>query len=224
LTAINISQEGWSRRWRAMQGGERPHGPGRGSRGRGRGRGRGPGGFGPPGFGGFGPFPGGGPGPRRGRARRGDVRAAALLLLAEEPRNGYAIMQELQARSGGVWRASPGSVYPALSQLEDEGLIRAEESGGRREFRLTEEGRAHVEAHRDELGSPWDAVNEGVNDAHHAFMEVGRELGLASLQVLRIGTDAQLAEGRQILADARRGLYRILAEDAPEASSEPDET
>jgi DNA-binding PadR family transcriptional regulator len=217
LTAINASFGGWPHAWRAMQGGGRPHGPGHGSRG-----GRRRGGFGPPGFGGFGPFPGGGPGPRRGRARRGDVRAAALLLLAEEPRNGYAIMQEIQERSGGVWRASPGSVYPALSQLEDEGLIRAEESAGRRSYVLTDEGRAYVDEHRDELGSPWDAVNEGVNDAHHAFMQVGRELGLASLQVLRIGSDEQLAEARRILADARRGLYRILAEDAPEDDAEPE--
>src|SRR5277367_7015739 len=85
-------------------------------------------------FGGFGP----GRGPRgRGRkARRGDIRTAALLLLAEEPRNGYQIMQEVQERSGGVWSPSPGSVYPALAQLEDEGLIRTEESEGRKLFAI----------------------------------------------------------------------------------------
>src|SRR5919199_474312 len=77
----------------------------------------------------------GGPGPRgRGprRARRGDIRSAILLLLAEEPRNGYGLMQEVEERSDGMWRPSPGSVYPALSQLEDEGLVRAAESGGPR--------------------------------------------------------------------------------------------
>ena len=58
------------------------------------------------------------------RVKRGDVRAAALALLAEEPPNGYQIIQEISERSGGVWRPSPGSVYPALQQLEDEGLIR----------------------------------------------------------------------------------------------------
>src|ERR1700756_1419759 len=88
-----------------------------------------------------------GPGPRgRGRkARRGDVRAAALLLLAEEPRNGYQIMQEIEQRSGGVWRPSPGSVYPALAQLEDEGLVGVEERDGRRTYVLTGAGRAYVE-------------------------------------------------------------------------------
>ena len=94
------------------------------------------GGFGGP-FGGFGP----GRGPRgRGRkARRGDIRTAALLLLNEEPRNGYQIMQEVEERSDGVWRPSPGSVYPALQQLEDEGLIRSEELEGRKLFALTDE-------------------------------------------------------------------------------------
>src|SRR5580693_5727276 len=76
---------------------------------------------------GRGPFGPGGPRGRGRRARRGDIRTAALLLLAEEPRNGYQIMQEVQERSGGVWSPSPGSVYPALQQLEDEGLIRTEE-------------------------------------------------------------------------------------------------
>src|SRR5688500_2490305 len=85
-------------------------------------------------------WPGGPPG-RGPRRRRGDVRAALLALLAEEPRNGYQLMQEIENRSEGVWRPSPGSVYPALQQLEDEGLIRSEESDGRKVFRLTEAGR-----------------------------------------------------------------------------------
>src|SRR5947209_18439327 len=88
----------------------------------------------------------GGPGPRGRRARRGDIRSAILLLLDEEPRNGYGLMQEIEERSGGIWRPSPGSVYPALSQLEDEGLVRVVEDGGRKSFTLTDEGKEHVEA------------------------------------------------------------------------------
>src|SRR6202035_4023050 len=101
---------------------------------------------GPFGFGRGGGPGGGGPRGRGRRARRGDIRTASLLLLAEEPRNGYQIMQEVQERSDGVWRPSPGSVYPALQQLEDEGLIRSSESGGGtgKVFELTEAGRAHV--------------------------------------------------------------------------------
>src|SRR5438034_9290540 len=89
----------------------------------------------------------GGPGgfPRGPRARRGDVRAAALILLAEEPRNGYQLMQEIEQRSGGVWRPSPGSVCPALAQLEDEGLVRVEERDDRRTYVLTDAGRAHLD-------------------------------------------------------------------------------
>ena len=93
------------------------------------------------------------------RAKRGDVRAAALALLAEQPMNGYQIIQEIGERSGGVWRPSPGSIYPALQQLEDEGLIRAEAGeGGRRAFQLTDEGRAYAAAHSAELTAPWDVV------------------------------------------------------------------
>src|ERR1700691_3481983 len=112
--------------------------------------------FGPGPFGfGRGGGPGGGGRGRGRRARRGDIRTAALLLLAEEPRNGYQIMQEVQERSGGVWSPSPGSVYPALQQLEGEGLIRSEEIDGRKLLRLTPEGLARVEERDPERPAPW---------------------------------------------------------------------
>ena len=89
---------------------------------------------------------------RRGRRiRRGDVRAAILLLVEEEPRNGYQIMQELESRSGGVWRPSPGSVYPALQLLADEGLLKSEARDGGNVFELTDAGKAHVEENRERL-------------------------------------------------------------------------
>src|SRR3954454_20569158 len=116
--------------------------------------------------------PGAGPkGPRgRGRkARRGDIRTAALLLLAEEPRNGYQIMQEIEERSDGVWRPSPGSVYPALAQLEDEGLIRSEEFDGRKLFALTDEGRAHVQERGADKPAPWEQMSGDVSDEAHAL-------------------------------------------------------
>src|SRR5438876_10511677 len=108
-------------------------------------------------FGGH-PFGGWGRGPRgRGRkARRGDARTAALLLLAEEPRNGYQIMQEIEERSEGLWRPSPGSVYPALQQLEDEGLIRSEQIDERKVFVITEEGRALLQQRDSEAAAPWE--------------------------------------------------------------------
>ena len=96
-----------------------------------------------PGHGGPGPH---GRGPRGRRARRGDIRAAALLLLAEEPRNGYALMQEIEERSEGVWRPSPGSIYPALSQLEDEGLVEATPEGSGRVFALGDSVKVEVQS------------------------------------------------------------------------------
>src|SRR5215204_255206 len=172
------------------------------------------GGFGGPGFG----MPGG-PFGRRRRMRRGDVRAALLVLLAEEPRNGYGLMQEIERRSGGAWRPSPGSVYPALSQLEDEGLVRAEEAGGRKLFDLTDEGRAHVTEHADELGTPWDEVGGGetVGELRTLVFSVGA----AVMQVVQAGTEAQAAEAAKVLEETRRSLYRILAGDEPGGDDPP---
>ncbi len=153
---------------------------------------------------------------RRGpRARRGDVRAAILALLAEQPRNGYQIMQELEQRSRGVWRPSPGSVYPALQQLEDEGLVRAEETGGGRTFQLTERGQAYVQEHRDEVAAPWEAVSSAAGDDLVDVMGLARQVGMAAMQVAHAGSGPQVAEARKVLTEARRALYRILAEEDP---------
>jgi DNA-binding PadR family transcriptional regulator len=152
-----------------------------------------------------------GPGGRRSRARRGDVRAAILLLLEEEPRNGYQLMEEIENRSGGAWRPSPGSIYPALSQLEDEGLIRAEESAGRRSFELTEEGRAYVAENREALGRPWDAGGDLPSDFAELRTLVA-QLAMATMQVAQSGDERQVAETKKVLAEARKSLYRLLAE------------
>jgi DNA-binding PadR family transcriptional regulator len=158
-----------------------------------------------------------GPPPRwRGpKARRGDVRAAILAVLAEQPMNGYQIIQEIAERSEGVWRPSPGSVYPALQQLEDEGLVQSVERDGRRSFELTEAGRAHVEEHREELTAPWEAVAGTVTDELLELRELGMQLAMAFVQVAQAGSPAQIAEARRVLIDARRALYRILAESDP---------
>jgi DNA-binding PadR family transcriptional regulator len=172
-------------------------------------------GFGPPGMGGpgpGGPFRGGG---RGRRARRGDIRSAALLLLAEEPRNGYGLMQEIEERSGGVWRPSPGSVYPALAQLEDEGLIRQTEAGGRRAYELTDEGRTYVTENAEELGTPWEEIAAGENVGELRSLIPG--VAAAAMQVARAGSEAQVAEAAKALEETRRKLYRILAEEEPEA-------
>jgi DNA-binding PadR family transcriptional regulator len=145
--------------------------------------------------------------------RRGDVRAALLVLLDEEPRNGYGLMQEIERRSEGEWRPSPGSVYPALSQLEDEGLIRAEQEGSGRRFALTDEGRAHVEEHRSQLGEPWANLGGAEGGSNRDLRRAIGETAAAVMQVARAGSPAQTQQALTVLADARKALYRILAED-----------
>jgi len=175
-----------------------------------------------PGFGGpRGPRGFGGPGgPHRGgrhgrRARRGDIRQTILLLLAEEPRNGYGLMQEVEERSGGVWRPSPGSVYPALSQLEDEGLVTSTEHEGRKAFTLTDEGTAHVETNRERMGTPWETVGKGASSQLGELREASQALAMAAMQVAQTGSDEQLTAAKEIVDEARRGLYRLLAGDTP---------
>ena len=167
-------------------------------------------GFGP----GFGPWGYGGPpwrfrGPG-GRAGRGDVRSAVLFLLAERPMHGYQVIQELTERSGGMWQPSPGSVYPTLQQLEDESLVRSVESDGRRVFELTDAGRAEVQR-RAEEPRPWEAGADA--EPFAGIRDEGMSVGAAVMQVMRMGNPQQVARAREILAEARRSLYRLLAED-----------
>lgn len=165
--------------------------------------GHGPGGRGGAGF-----------GPHGHRRRmRGDVRSAVLALLDEEPRHGYAIMSELTERSGGLWRPSPGSVYPVLQQLQDEGLVSVEESEGRRVFSLTEAGRAHVADHREAIGRPWEMADSGSGRRLRSLGEGMATLGAAVHQVAQLADDAQAARALAVLDEARRAMYRILAGD-----------
>jgi DNA-binding PadR family transcriptional regulator len=199
-----------------------PGGPGRpgGPGGRGWGRFEGMPPFGPPGA----PFgPGDGPFGRHGfgrgmRARKGDVRAAILDLFAEEEDrawNGYQLIQEIPARTDGTWRPSAGSVYPALQQLEDEGLIAPQGTGRRRVFTLTDKGRGYAEAHADELRSSWDAAAGMTDDDAIEFRNLIRQVMMAVMEVRRAGSAEQVAQARAVLAQARKSLYLILAEDEP---------
>jgi DNA-binding PadR family transcriptional regulator len=181
------------------------------------------------GFGDFGPWMGGPRSARGPRVRRGNVRAAAIALLAEEPMNGYQIIQEIGERSGGVWRPSPGSIYPALQQMEDEGLIRAETGeGGRRAYLLTEEGRSYAAAHQEELRAPWNVLAGSVDSEAMELRRLFHQVAAAAVQVAQAGSTSQIEQAHRILADTRRRLYGILAaddDDAPqggEHAEEPD--
>ena len=208
-----------------------PGGPGRPGGPGGRGWGRDGGGmppFGPPG----GPFgPGDHPFGRHGfgrgmRARKGDVRGAILDLFGEEEGrawNGYQLIQEIPARTDGAWRPSAGSVYPALQLLEDEGLIAPQGAGRRRVYTLTDKGRGYVEAHADELRSSWDAAAGMTDDDAIEFRNLIRQVMMAVMEVRRAGSAEQVAQARAVLAQARKALYLILAEDEP-ATGTPAET
>ena len=174
-------------------------------------------GFGGPGFGGpGGPFGGG-----RGRKRRGDVRIALLMLLDEEPRNGYQLMQIIEERSGGRWRPSPGSVYPALSQLEDEGYVRTINQDSGRAFEITDTGRQQL-ADREDDTPPWEVGDSPRGQAFHDLRTKLFALGKASIQVVQVGNEEQWAKASEVLDEARRNLYRILA-DEPGEATEPAE-
>ncbi len=179
------------------------------------------GGFGGP-WGGW--WPGQPPGPSRAhKAGRGDVRAAILALLREGPRTGYQIMSEIEERSGGAWRPSPGAVYPALAQLADEGLIAGEESGGRRSFRLTEAGREYVEQNPDMARGAWEsAAQQEAWQLPGLFAEAAR-LGGGIMQMAHAGTPEQIRAAERLLEQTRRKLYQILAEDEDE-DDEQDES
>lgn len=169
---------------------------------------------GPP-HGGFPGFLGRGP-----RAARGDVRAGILALLAEEPMHGYQIMRELAERSGGIWRPSPGSIYPTLQLLQDEGLVSSSErEGGRRLFELTDAGREAATKGAGER-APWEAVADEGDAGGLELRDLLGQVAVAARQVLHAGEAPQIAQAKEILREARQRLYRTLADAGDEPRSE----
>jgi DNA-binding PadR family transcriptional regulator len=160
----------------------------------------------------------GGTATRGPRVRRGDVRTAILDVLAVEPMNGYQIIQQIAERSGGAWKPSPGSVYPTVQQLEDEGLVEGiAEPSGRRVLQLSEAGRQYVEEHPEELADTWRPFSGGEDQQEtHDLKPVIGQVMAAVWQVVVSGTRQQQAEAAEILADTRKRLYGLLADGDPE--------
>ncbi|WP_431074662.1 PadR family transcriptional regulator [Microbacterium phyllosphaerae] len=150
------------------------------------------------------------------RMAKGDVRTAVLSLLTEKPMHGYQIINEIADRSGGSWKPSAGSVYPTLQLLADEGLIEAEEQNGRKTYSLTEAGRAVASEHT-ETPAPWESQPKGEgshdNPRYSALPKAGVDLAAAAAAVGRSGSTEQVQQAVEILDDARRRLYSILAQD-----------
>jgi DNA-binding PadR family transcriptional regulator len=145
-----------------------------------------------------------------GRMRRGDVRPALLGMLVEEPMHGYQLIQALEERSGGHWRPSPGSVYPTLQLLEDQGLVTSEEVQGRRVYRLTDAGREEAQSLGD-AARPWETFAEEGDESIARVRQEGFALVAAARQVVMAGTPEQRAAAAEVLAGARKELYRLLA-------------
>jgi len=121
-------------------------------------------------------------------------------------------MQEVEERSGGVWSPSPGSVYPALAQLEDEGLIRSEESEGRKLFAITDAGTELLAERPADRPAPWDEASDSLSASAHELGKLMRETAYAFAQVMRTGSEPQIRSAREVLARTRKDLYRILAD------------
>jgi DNA-binding PadR family transcriptional regulator len=158
---------------------------------------------------GFGGGPGGGRGGRGGRMRRGDIRTAVLVVLSEQDGHGYEVIQALEAKTGGAWRPSPGSVYPTLQMLEDTGLAQSSERDGKRVYSITEAGRAEAQKRLDEAGGPPWADAERGGGLRGALMQ----LAAAARQVGVAGNEQQVGQAVAIVTDARKQLYRLLADD-----------
>ena len=148
-----------------------------------------------------------------GRRRRGDIRTAVLAALAESPAHGYEIIQRFEEKTAGAWRPSAGSIYPTLQLLEDEGLIRGEESDGKRRFTLTEEGEA-AQAERAGEQTPWDAVRAGAAPELIELRDSVHKLQHAVRQVFHAADGDQQKRVRELLDESRRQIYAILAEES----------
>jgi DNA-binding PadR family transcriptional regulator len=142
--------------------------------------------------------------------RRGEIRPLILAVLRQKPMHGYEVIQELESQSGGRWRPSAGSVYPTLQQLADEGLVTSTEVDGRRTYTLTEAGQKV--AAETGARSPW-TESESDSDDQPDVMRLAMQLAAAVVQVQKIGSPRARAEATKVLTDARKQMYRLLADD-----------
>jgi DNA-binding PadR family transcriptional regulator len=140
--------------------------------------------------------------------RRGHIRTAILISLREEPAHGYEVMRRLEEMSGGLWRPSPGSVYPHLQMLEDEGLVRSSEVNGSRTYTLTDAGQEEA----NKVALPWQTGGEAEDQIRNLRMAMGQLLSAAK-QLSGAGETSQVERGIGIIQKARKELYQILAED-----------
>lgn len=169
--------------------------------------------------------------PRGPKVRRGDVRSAILDVLARAAEtgdevNGYQVIQQISERSNGAWTPSPGSVYPTIQQLQDEGLVEAEDTRGRRSLRLTADGAAYAAERADALADVWAPFEsrrrEQLSDYADLKPEIGQVMG-AVWQIVTTGTAQQRRDAVDVLVETRRRLYGLLADGATDDEDDSDD-
>jgi DNA-binding PadR family transcriptional regulator len=138
---------------------------------------------------------------------KGNVRGLLLASLMAGPAHGYELMRRLEEQAGGRWRPSPGSVYPLLQLLEDEGLIRGTDADGRKVYELTQDGRAEADDSR-----LLDLADGPAAGAHADLRAEVQRLHSAARQVGMAGEGAQVEQAVAIVRNARQALYLLLAE------------
>jgi DNA-binding PadR family transcriptional regulator len=159
----------------------------------------------------------------RGRAQRGDVRTAALILLTEQPMHGYQLMQAIAERTSGAWQPSPGAIYPTLNQLQDEGLITMQTEGGRKLATLTDTGRTYMDEQGADLPDPFADFTSGSGNTFR-LRDAMEGIAMAMTQIMRSGSDAQLLAAQKVMAETKRSLYLILADDPAASGSDGDDS
>ena len=144
------------------------------------------------------------------RMRKGDVRSAVLRLLNESPMHGYQIISEIDTRSGGAWKPSPGSVYPTLQMLVDEGLLDSKETKGRRTYSLTSAG-VEVAAAEAEKPAPWETGFDRPTGPRGTLALSGVKIAKAAAEVARVGSPEQMEKAAKIIDDAAKKLSAIVS-------------
>jgi DNA-binding PadR family transcriptional regulator len=150
------------------------------------------------------------------QARRGDMTPILLSVLADKPMHGYEIIRELEKKSHGLWRPSPGSVYPTLQMLEEEELVTAKEEGGKKVYTLTDTGRSEAEKVKEKRAhGPWrhhdidPEYMEKIIELKGSFMQTAG----AFKQIARSGEGAKIDEAIKVIKEAQAKLEKIAAGD-----------
>jgi len=142
---------------------------------------------------------------RRGRRRwfeAGDMKYVILKLLRDKPRHGYEVMKELEERMHGCYSPSPGTVYPTLQWLEDEGLVKVQDVEGKKVYEITDQGRAFLDEHKDIVEEIFDRVRDAVDEAMGGAMaDVNRAVGRLVRNAYRTSWKARDEAIRKRVAD-----------------------